>query len=60
MLTPRATTSPIVSNEMLACAIISAFAGRERTIVSVGLNAVAVLKAKSGFRTEINQRATAL
>src|SRR5262245_48599194 len=46
ILTPRATTRPSVSNEIVACAIMETLALCERIIVSVGLNAVPVLNAR--------------
>jgi hypothetical protein len=44
MLTARATTSPMVSSEARAWIVISTLAIRDRGIVSVGLNAVALVK----------------
>lgn len=46
MFTPRATTSPTVSKDIRDSSMVSAFARRERTMVSVGLKAVAVLNAR--------------
>ncbi len=43
MLTARATTSPIVSSDTSACIAISSFAALDNGIVSVGLNAVALV-----------------
>ncbi len=43
MFTARATTSPIVTSDTNACAPISAFAVCVSGIVSVGLNAVALV-----------------
>ena len=43
MFTARATTSPIVTSDTIACAPISAFAVCVSGIVSVGLNAVALV-----------------
>lgn len=46
MLTARAATSAIVSSEIIASAIISSLARWESGKVSVGENAVALVKAR--------------
>lgn len=46
IFTARAARITMMVNEMVACAITSALAQRERTAVSVGESAVLVLKAR--------------
>ena len=46
MLTARAITSPRIMMEQTACTVIASFAQRASGITSVGLNAVASVKAR--------------
>ena len=45
VFTTRAASIAMMTSEMLACSMHRNFAGRDRTTVSVGLNAVLVLNA---------------
>jgi hypothetical protein len=47
MLTARATSTAITMRDSADCSIMRTFAGRDNTMVSVGLKAVLVLKARN-------------
>ena len=46
-LIARAASSAMIDSEMIDCSIIPAFAQRDKTAVSVGENAVLVLKVRN-------------